>query len=52
MTTKKTAAPGEQTDPVETPPADAPDATAPATPWPTAGGCYVRQPDGTLTRED
>lgn len=26
--------------------------TNPAHPLPTSGGCYIRNPDGSLTRED
>ncbi|HEX8485699.1 hypothetical protein [Sphingomonas sp.] len=50
-----------ETRPAEVPegPGDAAEATSddapafdPAHQWPSEGGCYVRQTDGSLTRED
>lgn len=53
----KTNTPGQTADQTDTPidetrPAAPPiDAAEAALKWPSEGGCYVRQADGTLTKE-
>lgn len=45
------AAPTEETAPAAPPVEETTPAFDPALEWPAAGGCYVRQADGTLKKE-
>lgn len=47
----QTDTPIEQTPPAATPVEETAPAFDPALEWPSEGGCYVRQADGTLKKE-